>query len=123
MRYHKEVFFSDKHKEDIIALSYALNSLQWQYTAHCLDNARLRVLNIEQLLYFIKNELQLNSDDVFEIYTDEKNNIFKLCYRINFNNVYDFILVLSKEKEIITIYINSKNDKHETLRGELYAKF
>lgn len=122
MRYHKNVYFSLKHQDEIIAFTYALNNKSWRFTSHCLDNTKLRTLNIEQLLYFIKNDLRLNSDDVFEIYTDDKDNIVKACYRIIFNHVWDFILVLDKNKTIITIYINSKDDKHETLRRELYAK-
>jgi hypothetical protein len=122
MRYHKNVYFSSKHQEDIIAFTYALNNKAWRFTSHCLDNAKLRTLNLEQLLYFIKNELQLNSEDVFEIYTDDNDNIVKACYRIIFNHTWDFILVLDKNKIIITIYINSSNDKHDTLRCEQYQR-
>jgi hypothetical protein len=121
MRYHKEVFFSDKHKEDIISLTYTLNGKAWRYTSHALDNARLRVVNLEQLLYYIKNELKLNADDVFEFYTDGENNIDRLCYRFTFSKVYDVILVIGLNKEIITIYINAVIDKHNTLKKNLYC--
>jgi len=122
MRFHKNVYFSSKHQDDIIVFTYALNGKAWRFTSHCLDNAKLRTLNLEQLLYFIKNELRLNSDDVFEIYTDENNNIVKACYRIIFNKTWDFILVLDKNKTIITIYINSSEDTHNTLDKNIYAR-
>jgi hypothetical protein len=80
------------------------------------------VLNLEQLLYYIKNELKLNSEDVFEFYTDGEASIYKICYRFIFNKVYDVILVMGLNKEIITIYINSAEDKHETLDKTIYCK-
>lgn len=122
MRYHKEVYFSDKHKEDIIKLTYILNNKPFRYTAHCLNNAKIRILNLEQLLYYIKNELKLNSEDIFEFYTDAEQNIYKLCYRFTFSKVFDVILVIGLNKEIITIYINSADDKHETLRRQKYCQ-
>jgi len=121
-RYHKDVYFSQEHAEHLAALVYQLNNKDWRYTAHCLDNARLRILNIEQLLYFIKNDLKIDVDGIFEYYIDEKNNIEKICYRFRYNNIYDIILVIGNNKEIITIYINSAEDKHETLKKELYAR-
>lgn len=121
-RYHKDVYFPQEHVEQLTALVYQLNNKDWRYTAHCLDNARLRILNIEQLLYFIKNDLKIDVDGIFEYYIDEKNNIEKICYRFRYNNIYDIILVIGNNKEIITIYINSAEDKHETLKKELYAR-
>lgn len=121
MRYHKEVYFSNKHKEDIISFTFKLNNKDWLYTNHCLDNLKLRILDLKQLLYYIKNQLKLNSDDIFEFYTDDKDNILKACYRISYNHIYDVILVIGHNKEIITIYINEKSDKHETLKKYLYT--
>ena len=122
MRYHKDVFYPQGADDKIDALCYRLNAMNWGYTAHCLNNARLRIMNLEQLLYFIKNDLKLAGDDIFEFYTDDRGNIEKLCFRIEFSKVYDIILVISSQKEIITIYINEKNDNHETLKRGLYAK-
>jgi len=122
MRYHKNVYFSDKHKEDLIKLTYILNNKPFRYTSHCLDNTHLRVMNLEQLLYFIKNELKLNSEDVFEFYTDGAGSIFKLCYRFTYSNTYDIIMVIGLNKEIITLYVNTINDKHNTLDKNIYCK-
>ncbi len=122
MRYHKDVYFSDKYKEDIIKLTYILNSKPFRYTSHCLDNARLRVMNLEQLLYFIKNELKLNSEDVFEFYTDGENNIFKLCYRFTYSNTYDIILVIGLNKEIITLQKTQEQINSEIANTEKEVK-
>lgn len=117
MRYHKKVFFPSEHLTEINRLTERLNSLNFKPSSHCLDNLKHRIIDIKALLLFIK-ALRLNPSEVFEYYTEEKE-IFKLCYRINWNES-DLILVLSKDKEIITIYLNSKEDNHETLKKELY---
>ena len=122
MRYHKNVFFPVYAQDKLTGLCYKLNFLQWQYTPHCIDNLKTRVIDLEQLLYFIKTDLKLNSDDVFEFYTDAKGNIEKLCLRVLYNKNIDIILVISNTKNIITIYINSSCDNHNSLRKNLYCK-
>jgi hypothetical protein len=115
-RYHKKVYFPDI--KELSALNDKLNSLNWRYSVHALDNLKHRVINQYALLSYIK-ELKLNKDNIFEYYK-EKNFISKVCYRINFCE-YDFILVLSANKEIITIYLNACEDEHETLNKNLYC--
>jgi len=122
MRYHKDVFFPQEAKDKLITFVYRLNKMEWQYTPHCCDNIRLRVLDMEQLLYYIKNDLQLDVEQIFEFYTNGQDKVTKACFRIDYNKVYDLILVVGNQKEIVTIYINSKNDKHDTLKRELYAR-
>jgi len=116
-RYHKKIYFPDKEK--LVNFTNKLNSLNWQYSKHCLENLQYRVINIQYLLEYIKT-LKLNVNDIFEYYK-ENNNIVKACYRIAWKE-FDFILVLSNNKNIITIYINSKNDEHETLKKHLYSR-
>ena len=57
---------------------------------------------------------------VFEYYLDDKGEPIKLCYRINYDIDIDLILVISNIKELVTIYINDKDDLHYTLKKELY---
>jgi hypothetical protein len=120
LRYHKEVYFPNNSAQTIGALCDYLNQQEWRYTAHSIDNIKLRVINIEDLLYFIK-DLKLDYNKVFEFYADDKQNILKFCYRFNYKKLYDVILVISDNKELITIYINSINDRHDTLKKYLYA--
>lgn len=117
LRYHKKVYFPDI--KELSALNEHLNSLNWKYSVHALDNLKHRVINTFALLSYIK-ELKLNKDDIFEYYK-EGNNIIKVCYRIDYKD-FDFILVLGNNKEIITIYINSKDDEHESLHKNLYEQ-
>ena len=116
-RYHKKIYFPDKEK--LVNFTNKLNLLNWQYSKHCLKNLKYRVINMQSLLKYIKT-LKLNYDDVFEYYK-ENNKIIKACYRISWNE-FDFILVLSENKNIITIYINAKNDSHETLKENIYCR-
>jgi len=115
-RYHKKLYFPDIEK--IKALNSQLNSYNWQYSKHALDNIKYRHIDYIKVLNFIK-DLKLDYNNIFEYYIKD-NNIIKVCYRIKFDNISDLILVLSQNKKIITIYFNNANDKHYTLKKELY---
>lgn len=121
-RYHKEVYFPNNSLLSIKKLTEELNSLKWKFAGHCLDNVKYRTIDVNGMLLFIA-KTQLNSEDVFEYYAEENSgNIEKLCYRLDWNKAMDIILVLNKYKTIITIYLNSKDDKHYTLKRELYIQ-
>lgn len=122
MRYHKKVFFPKSQTENLISFTYKLNYMEFRPTSHCLDNLKLRALDLKQLLYWIKNEVKLDYEDIFEYYADDKGNITKICYRISYNGAVDIILIIGTQKQIITIYYNSKSDKHFTLKEGLYSK-
>lgn len=119
-RYHKKVYFPQKHKEDLISFTFQLNRKEWQYTKHCIDNLKLRALNLSQLLYWIKNEVWLDYKNIFEYYTIN-DKITKVCYRLSYNKAVDIILILGQDKQIITIYYNTSDDKHYTLKKQNYA--
>jgi len=120
LRYHKEVYFTEELKSKTINFTENLNLLNWSYSKHCLDNIKYRLADLENALIFIKG-IRLYPENVFEVYQDFSNGkIIKACYRIKFNSLQDLILVISEEKIIITIYINSRNDKHYSLKKELY---
>jgi mRNA-degrading endonuclease RelE of RelBE toxin-antitoxin system len=115
-RFHKTIYFPDI--QALSVLNERLNSLNWKYSVHALDNLKYRVINQYALLSHIK-ELQLNKDDIFEYYKRDDGFIEKVCYRLHFGE-YDVILVLTWQKEIVTIYLNAKEDNHLTLKKEVY---
>lgn len=117
-RYHKKVYFP-ANRIELVQFSNTLNSLQWSFSAHCLDNIKHRDIKIEQLLLFIKDKI-LFADDIFEYYQDII--IEKACFRLQYIDGYDIILVISNQKKIITIYLNAKDDEHYTLRHAQYTK-
>ena len=117
-RYHIKTGFEPGHIEVLKALTIKLNGKSWTYSSHCLDNIKYRFIDMKNLLIFIKNTV-LIYEYIFEYYSQEKN-IVKICYRIPYNKDQDIILVLSQDKNIVTIYINSSEDRHITLKTELY---
>jgi hypothetical protein len=120
LRYHKEVYFAQQDTKQLKTFTERLNSLQWDYTQHCLDHIKDRAIDLEGLLLFIKG-LELTPEQIFEYYAEEKSRyIIKVCYRISYIKGIDIILVINEDKEIITIYMNGAEDKHETLRREQY---
>lgn len=121
-RYHIKTGFNINHIDILLSLTMIYNTLNWHYTPHCIDNIKNRFMEIDKLLLFIKN-LKLDYSQIFEYYyNDISNTIEKICYRINYLKYIDIILVIGNNKNIITIYTNSVNDKHITLKTELYNK-
>lgn len=117
MRYHKNVYFPNNARKELQDFTGKLNNLNWQYSKHCIDKLN-GVIDLEQILTLIK-EHKLDYNNIFEYYMREKK-IVKCCYRINYINC-DIILVINDYKNIITIYLNSKEDGHETLRKDQYS--
>lgn len=118
-RYHKEIYIPVTIKGQFKAFTDKLNTLNWAYTSHSIDNIKDRYYNVKEILTFI-NSLRLKEKDIFEVYADN-DNIIKLCYRIEYDTC-DIILVLSKDKTIITIYTNDFEDLHYSLNKSIYKQ-
>jgi hypothetical protein len=118
-RYNKAVYTEPGHWQRLGEFTERLNSLNWRYTEHCLKNIKSRAVDIEDLLLFIKG-LRLEAGRIFEYYLDERAEPIKICYRIPYKTGLDIILIVGEAKQIITIYLNSSEDLHYTLRKELY---
>ena len=116
-RYHKKVYFPENN--GLKEFNNTLNALNWKYSTHCLENLKHRVIDVEDLLLYVK-DLSLKFEDIFEYYEDKI--IEKACYRIHYKGSIDIILVVNQIKSIITIYINDSEDKHYTLKKELYQR-
>ena len=121
LRYHKDVYIPEADKSRLEALTIELNALKWRFTPHCIDNLTVRTIRQEDILLFIK-DLKLQAVDIFEYYINEYNRIIKICYRIPYTQNMDIILIISDEKNIITVYMNEKEDNHITLNKNLYVK-
>ena len=120
MRYHKKVYFPEGSDQKLTALCDQLNDKAWQYTAHSLDGLKYRAIDQKAVLLFIK-DLSLEPSKVFEYYI-EGSKITKICYRVEYTDNMDLVIVISKEKNIVTIYSQLKNDEHITLNSCLYCK-
>jgi len=117
-RYHIKLGFEVGHISQLKELTEQLNNRDFSYSEHCLDNLKYRFIDLKGILLFIKG-IELKVENIFEYYAEDLK-VVKLCYRITYNNLQDIILVLTPEKRIITIYINSVGDNHITLKKELY---
>ena len=119
-RYHKKVYYPDNSRIKLEGFTDKLNAKKWTYSRHTLSNLKYRAIDIKGVLTFIKC-LKLEADTIFEYYSNN-GIITKAVYRISYNDNMDLILVISDNKNIITIYNNIKEDKHFTLRKELYNR-
>ena len=117
-RYHKKIYFPDIDKLELFNIQ--VNVKKWLYSQHCLENIRHRSIDVKKVLEFI-SKLELKEDNIFEYYK-KNDTIIKVCYRIEYNKNMDIILVVNNNKKIITIYYNSSEDKHYTLKENLYIK-
>ncbi len=120
-RYHKKVYFPKGSTNQLKAFTTLLNNKKWAYSRHSLDNIRYRASHLPSVLSFI-SALTLDSKDIFEYYADDTGGIEKACYRLIYGDNMDLILVISKDKLIVTIYSNIAGDNHLTLKKELYQK-
>ncbi len=114
-RFHKDIYFPDKTK--VYKLSHMLNKKSWSFSSHCLENLKYRAFDNAKILQYIRDS-KLRPEWIFEYYI-LGGEIQKICYRIPYSHS-DIILVVSRDKHIITVYLNSKNDNHETLNKNLY---
>jgi hypothetical protein len=121
LRYHKAVYTEPKHWRKLEVLTGFLNTLEWQYTSHCIDHIKSRAVDLEGLLKYIRG-VKLEIGQIFEYYLNDNGEPIKICYRISYIFGVDIILILGNNKQIITIYLNSAGDNHETLKKELYTR-
>jgi len=120
-RYHKKVYFPEDSKENLETFTEILNGKKWKYTTHTLDNLKCREIDMTSVLLFI-SQLQLDSRDIFEYYTNDTGDIIKVCYRAVYGQNTDLILVMAQDKTIVTIYSNITGDNHITLKQDLYIR-
>lgn len=120
MRYHKKVYYPITAEAELTKLCKKLNIEKWQYSRHCIDNLKYRELNLQKLLLYVK-DIILIENDIFEFYT-ENDIINKICLRLSYTDNQDIILIISNEKNIISIYLNDKKDNHITLNKNLYIQ-
>lgn len=116
-KYHSSIGFLPCHVGEAKGLLSDLKYRRFSFSVHSLQELgqeREAVL----IGRFIK-DYQLNFDDVFEI-AIYNGRIEKIGFRLNFGE-NDVIFILSREKEVITLWTNSAKDNHKTLNTNLYC--
>ena len=120
-RYHKSVYFPDNDIKKLKDFTDKINAKKWRYTPHSIENMKYRQSDNRAILEYIKG-LKLACKDIFEYYRGNTGEIEKSCYRVNYSENIDLILVVDKNKTLITIYLNCVGDNHRTLKTELYVR-
>ena len=120
-RYHKKVYLPIDSRKKLQDFTDRVNTMNWRYTRHTLDNLKYRAINLQEVLTFVKG-LRLEANAIFEYYATNIGDIMKVCYRVSYSQGMDLILVVGDNKEIITIYNNIAKDNHFTLNTSIYNK-
>lgn len=117
-KYHKDIGFLPCHIADAKGLIADLKWRKLSFSGHSLQELgqEAEAVKIGQFL----KDYDLNLEDVFELaYNDGK--LEKIGFRVNLGE-NDVIFILSREKRIITLWTNNKEDKHYTLNHANYCK-
>ena len=126
-RYHKEVGFDKNHQQDLIDLIHKFNSeKRFGRTTHAFHRLNER-FDYVGILNYLANKVEFHYGQVFEYYVKKESNLIsKICFKIEYQTspyqTQDLILVLTRAKDIVTLYINATGDNHRTLKTELYTK-
>ncbi len=118
IKYHKEFGFNESDILKAQALIEALKNRAFTFSRHCLFEL-LKESEAEKIGQALK-DYKLKWDDVFELQI-ENDQIIKMGFRLPFN-AKDIVFIISKEKYLVTAWLNNKNDLHFTLNHALYAK-
>jgi len=118
-KYHKNIYFPLKHHKRLKVFNNRLNTIKYfNYSNHAKNQIFNRVHDLKYFYDFMKY-LILEYDNIFE-YTMDNDIIYKIAYRIKYDNEKDIILSINQDKKIITIYFNNSSDKHKTLNTREY---
>ena len=117
-KYHKEIGFLPCHIGEAKGLIASLTYRKLSFSTHSLIELgkEIEAVRIGQALV----NYQLNFDDCFEIAVDN-GRIKKLGFRIK-SGEFDIIAIISREKSLITVFINQASDNHKTLNPLNYCK-
>jgi len=122
-RYHYKVYFPPEAEAMLEAFTEENNALPaWLFTAHAFENLNLRGgWTAEKELMEDMKSLELDAGSVFEYYT-AYGQVIKACYRVEWSSAKDIIMVIGRNKSVVTMYFNSATDKHYTLNKNNYVR-
>jgi hypothetical protein len=117
IKYHKSIGFKDSDVIQCKVLLDRLNQRPVKFSSHALTelSQEAEAVTIGQRI----KDYTLSFNDVFELAIDS-DRIEKIGFRIPFNDK-DIVFILSKDKLLITSWLNKKEDIHFTLNKSFYA--
>jgi hypothetical protein len=116
-KYHVSIGFRPCHVQQARGLIDALQSQQIRFSIHALEELGREPVAVK-IGQFLK-DYALNFNDVFELALNA-GKLEKMGFRVNFNE-NDVIFILSRDKKIITLWTNKKEDCHYTLDVTKYC--
>jgi len=116
-KYHKEIGFLPCHIGECKILINDLKFRKIRFSFHALQSLKdeREAVKIGRFL----KDYSLKFDDVFEIVVYD-GIIQKMGFRVNLGE-NDVCFIVSRDKLIITLWTNKKDDKHYTLNKNNYA--
>lgn len=88
-----------------------------RYTKHALESAQMDQYGD------IKLPRSINPSLCQVVEVEMQNNMaVKLLLRMPYNLAYDLCMVINPDGSVRTVWLNSKRDKHSTLRAEKYVQ-
>lgn len=117
IKYNKDIGFKDSDIIQCKVLIDRLNQSQVKFSFHALQELSLEkeAVTIGQRI----KDYTLSFSDVFEIAIDN-DRIEKIGFRIGFNEK-DIVFIISRDKLLVTVWMNKKEDFHITLNKSFYA--
>lgn len=118
LKYHKEIGFYPCHVAEVKAILKAFEYKRLTFSRHGLQELmnEVEAVNIGKFL----KDYTFTFENVFEIAISQ-GILEKIGFRISFNE-FDLICILSRDKSIITIWTNKKEDQHFTLNIKNYQQ-
>ena len=91
-----------------------------RYTIHAQNEAMKDIYNVIELPY----EIATDEIKIFEAKISNTGNIEKIAFRVNYtpDDYFDLcmVMLLDGKNTIKTVWLNAKNDKHNTLDADKY---
>jgi hypothetical protein len=117
-KYHKNIGFKEDHDILTEKLIKSLENRKFTFSRHSIDELRLE----SEALHIVEaiKGYSLAFCDVFEIVIDN-DIIMKLGFRIPLNSQDDIIFIINSAKNIVTLWTNSKEDRHVSLNPNNYS--
>lgn len=123
--YHREIFWKDYFNSAVQRLISTENIKVTRHIkvdnvnrTHCQHN-KININSLVAITYEAKNRVRPYY--LFEVETNEFDNITKAVFRTDYNTMYDIVIVVRKNL-IVTAWLQKKADTHRTLDVSKYYK-
>ena len=114
-RYHETIYLP----YNLVLDSLELAKQTHEFTTHAKSHFKDKSHKVnERLVRKALIALEINPPNPFEVYT-RSNKVIKAVFKTSYDATKDIVFVLT-DRNVITFYLNGKNDNHITLNEELY---